>query len=98
MELDDAGAYVEKSELVDLLKLSDPHGISQPTQPGDVGTGVDFAFPFVTIEGVVVLDEKTIGVINDNNYPFSMGRHVGSKQPDDNEFIKIKLDKPLELD
>ena len=98
VELDDAGAYVEKSELVDLLKLSDPHGISQPTQPGDVGTGVDFAFPFVTIEGVVVLDEKTIGVINDNNYPFSMGRHVGFKQPDDNEFIKIKLDKPLDLD
>ena len=98
VELDDAGAYVEKSELVDLLKLSDPHGISQPTQPGDVGTGFDFAFPFVTIEDVVVLDEKTIGVINDNNYPFSMGRHVGFKQPDDNEFIKIKLDKPLDLD
>ena len=98
VKLDEEGSYVEKKELVDLLKLNDPHGISQPVQTGDVGTGTNFAFPFVTIEDVVVLDEKTLGVINDNNYPFSVGRHVGSRQPDDNEFIKIKLDHPLKLD
>lgn len=92
------GQYVEKSELVDLLRIKDPHGISEPVQTGEVGTGYNFAFPFVTIEDVVVLDRNTIGVINDNNYPFSVGRHTGTKQPDDTEFITIRLDHPLKLD
>jgi len=49
----------------------------------------------VTIEDVVVFDRKHIGVLNDNNFPFSIGRHVGSGKPDDNEFIIIELDRPL---
>ena len=36
-----------------------------------------------------------LGVLNDNNFPFSVGRHVGAGQPDDNEFIVIELDRPL---
>lgn len=89
------GAAVEKTPLVNLMNLKDPFGISQPVLPGDIGTGANFAFPFVTIEDVVIIDRKTIGVINDNNYPFSVGRHVGSKQPDDSEFILIELDEKL---
>ncbi len=89
------GEAVDKQPLVDLMKIADPYGISQPAQPGDVGVGPQFAFPFVTIEDVVLLGRNTIGVINDNNYPFSVGRHVGSKQPDDNEFIVIELPEPL---
>jgi glycerophosphoryl diester phosphodiesterase len=54
-----------------------------------------FAFPFTTIEDILFFDRKHIGVLNDNNFPFSVGRHVGSGQPDDNEFIIIKLDRPL---
>jgi len=34
-------------------------------------------------------------VVNDNNYPFSVGRHVGDTLPDDNEFIRIRLARPL---
>ena len=64
-------------------------------QRGDVGLGARFAFPFVTIEGVVVFDRRTIGVLNDNNYPFSVGRHQGTGEPDDNEFILVRLDWPL---
>ncbi|HEY5892810.1 MAG TPA: esterase-like activity of phytase family protein [Chthoniobacterales bacterium] len=86
---------VQKRPAVDLLKINDPHGISVPLQPGDVGLGRDFAFSFVTIENVLFFDEKHIGVLNDNNYPFSVGRHVGSGQPDDNEFIVLKLDRLL---
>lgn len=98
IELEGNDQYVGKSELVDLLRIKDPHRISQPVQAGDVGTGFNFAFPFVTIEDVVVFDRNTIGVINDNNYPFSVGRHVGTHQPDDTEFIMIRLDHPLKLE
>lgn len=97
VELGHAGTAVRKQELVDLLRIKDPHRISEPVQVGDVGTGFDFAFPFVTIEDVVVLDSKTIGVLNDNNYPFSVGRHTGTGQPDDNEFILIKLEQALDV-
>ena len=64
---------------------------------GDVGLGFNFAFPFETIEDVLFFDAQHIGVLNDNNFPFSVGRHVGAAQPDDNEFIVIQLDQPLGL-
>jgi glycerophosphoryl diester phosphodiesterase len=89
------GTFVNKELAVDLLRISDPHRISEPGQPGDVGIGRNFAFPFTTIEDVLFFDEKHIGILNDNNFPFSVGRHVGSGQPDDEEFIIIKLDRPL---
>ncbi|MEO0887157.1 MAG: glycerophosphodiester phosphodiesterase, partial [Cyanobacteria bacterium J06648_10] len=55
-----------------------------------------FDFPFVTIEDVLVLDEDTILVANDNNYPFSTGR--SDTEIDNNEIIQIKLSEPLNLD
>ncbi len=91
------GADVSKSPLVDLQNIADPAGISLPGQPGDVGLGNPFSFPFTTIEDVVVIDQNRIGVINDNNFPFSVGRHVGSSQADDSEFILLRLDQPLNL-
>ena len=91
-----AGAPLVKRLAVDLMKLSDPSQISLPGLVGDVGLGANFAFPFVTIESVVLLAPNLIGVLNDNNYPFSIGRHVGSGRPDDEEFIVIKLDQPLQ--
>ena len=86
-----SGQAVEKVPAVDLLALADPARISEPGQPGDVGIGDPFAFPFVTIEDVVVLGPDLIGVANDNNYPFSVGRHIGSGEPDDTELIVIDL-------
>lgn len=91
------GTAVSKTELVNLMALKDPHGISGKNSNGDVGLGNPFAMPFNTIEDVVVIDENTLGVLDDNNFPFSVGRHLGSKQPDDNEFVLIKLPKPLAL-
>ena len=86
----DREGFVKKELIADLMNISDPQGI------GTDGTknGV-FTFPFVTIEDVLVLDPQTILVANDNNYPFSSGRTAG--KADNDEFIKIKLDKPLEL-
>ena len=53
---------------------------------------------FVTIEDVLVLDEKTILVANDNNYPFSIGRDFSGVEIDNNEIITIELAESLDLD
>jgi glycerophosphoryl diester phosphodiesterase len=84
----DENNFVEKEELVDLLNIADPDDLN-----GDGET--TFTFPFVTIEDVLVLDEKTILVANDNNYPFSVGR---GPDIDNNEIIQLELDEPLDLD
>ncbi|PTY05258.1 phytase esterase [Opitutaceae bacterium EW11] len=89
------GSQVKKRLVADLLALDDPAEISGPGVPGDVAVGRAFGMPFVTIESLVVFDATTVGVINDNNYPFSVGRHVGSGEPDDNEFIVVSLPEPL---
>ncbi len=84
----DEDGYVEKELVVDLLDIADPNDLN-----GDGSTTFDF--PFVTIEDVVVVDENTILVANDNNYPFSMGREGDI---DNNEVILIDLETPLNLD
>ncbi len=95
IQLDQNKRQIEKRLNVDLLKINDRRKISLPGLEGDIGIGKDFAFPFVTIESVVVFNPFLIGVLNDNNYPFSVGRHVGTGLPDDNEFILLWLDQPL---
>jgi len=89
------GGLAEKVLAVDLLRIQDPDLISLPANEGDVGLGETFGFPFVTIEDVVILGERQIGVLNDNNYPFSIGRQVGAGLPDDNEFIVLELEAGL---
>ncbi|HZE95548.1 MAG TPA: esterase-like activity of phytase family protein [Planctomycetota bacterium] len=95
IELEGPGAPVQKKLAVDLLNIADPHGISAGGSPGDYGLGNPFKMPFVTIESVVIFDRHHIGIVNDNNYPFSRGRHLGTGAPDDNEFILIQLDEAL---
>jgi glycerophosphoryl diester phosphodiesterase len=36
-------------------------------------------------------------VLNDNNFPFSVGRHVGSSRPDDEELIVLDVGAALLL-
>ena len=81
----DRDGYVDKTLLVNLMAVPDPRGIG--------GDGAFFRFPFVTIEGVVIVDDQTLAVLNDNNFPFSAGRTPGV--PDDNEMILVRLDSPL---
>jgi glycerophosphoryl diester phosphodiesterase len=91
-----AGGAVLKQQVLDLNSIPDPSGISTGTGlPGDVGLGATFAFPFQTIESVLVLAPDVVAVANDNNYPFDTGRHVGVKTPADNELILVKLPAPL---
>jgi hypothetical protein len=96
IELTAPGPYVKKRLGVDLLKVIDTFRLSLPGLPGDVAIDRStFGMPFVTIEDLVIFDRKTIGALNDNNYPNSVGRHVGTGKPDDNEFNIIKTDRSL---
>jgi len=89
------GTTVGKREAASLVNIADPAGISLPAGPGDVGLGNPFAFPFVTIEDIVILDRRHVVVLNDNNFPFSVGRHVGGGAPDDDELIVLRLARPI---
>ena len=79
---------MDKTLLVDLMNIANPRKLG--------GFGTTFTFPFTTIEDVVILDDHTIAVLNDNNFPFSSGRTPG--QPDNNEFITITLPASLHAD
>jgi len=81
----DADGFLVKHEVANLLEIRDPDNIGRH--------GPIFRFPFQTIESVIPLNARTIGVLDDNNYPFSNGRVTG--QPDPNEFIILRLDRPL---
>jgi hypothetical protein len=84
----DHDGLVDKTLVADLLNIANPRGVG--------GFGPVFRFPFTTIEDVVILDDQTIGVLNDNNFPFSSGRTPG--QPDNNEFIVLRLTDSLHVD
>ncbi|MEV4721107.1 esterase-like activity of phytase family protein [Micromonospora noduli] len=80
--------------LLDKTLVADLMAIANPRHVG--GFGDPFTFPFQTIEDVVILDDRTLAVLNDNNFPSSAGRMAG--QADNNEFIVIKLDRHLDAD
>ncbi len=88
------GTPVGKRQAANLLAIADPSAITAPVA-GDVGLGDPFAFPFQTIEDLVFLDRRTVLVINDNNFPFSVGRHAGSGAPDDDELIALRLGRRI---
>ncbi|GIH06606.1 glycerophosphoryl diester phosphodiesterase [Rhizocola hellebori] len=74
-----------KTMVADLLNIADPLRLG--------GSEAVFRFPFFTIEAVIQLDDRTLGVLNDNNFPSSSGRTPGL--PDNNEFITIRLSHKL---
>ncbi|SPL91140.1 Glycerophosphoryl diester phosphodiesterase [[Actinomadura] parvosata subsp. kistnae] len=84
----DRDGALDKTLVADLLNLADPRGLG--------GTPGTFRFPFQTIEDVIILDDRTLGVLDDNNFPFSNGRTPG--KPDDNEFITVRLTHSLKAD
>lgn len=88
IDLDEAteGSVLRKFQIADLMDLADPHDL-------DGDGALRFSFPFATIESVVVLDERTLMIANDNNFPISAGRTEGVA--DNTEFILITLDRPI---
>ena len=85
----DAAGIVQKELVADLMNIADANKLSPSTVNGV------FTFPFVTIEDVIVLNATTVLVANDNNYDGKGGRGADVKDP--NEFIWLKLEKPLTL-
>jgi len=63
------------------MNLADPLDLN-----GDGSTV--FTFPYVTIEDVLILDPRTLLVVNDNNFPGGGGRELAS---DNTEFLRIRL-------
>ncbi|MFF0200460.1 esterase-like activity of phytase family protein [Streptomyces sp. NPDC005017] len=84
----DEDGLLDKTLVADLLDIANPRGVG--------GFGETFRFPFTTIEDVVLLDDRTLAVLNDNNFPFSSGRTPG--EADDNEFITVRLAERLHAD
>ncbi|RLK54937.1 esterase-like activity of phytase family protein [Actinokineospora cianjurensis] len=84
----DHDGKLDKVLVADLLNLANPRHVGGFADP--------FTFPFQTIEDVVILDDRTLAVLNDNNFPFSSGRTPG--KPDNNEFITVRLTDRLNAD
>ena len=82
------GGAARKMELVDLMNLADPFDLN-----GDGSK--TFTFPYVTIENVLVLNPRTLLVVNDNNFPYGGGRELAS---DNTEFLRIRLPVSLIAD
>ncbi|OTG91743.1 esterase-like activity of phytase family protein [Acinetobacter sp. ANC 3832] len=93
VKLNDSGKTIDRTDLVDLMKIDNPNLLYGTARNGDIGTGSTFSFPFETIEDVIIENKNTLTVFNDNNFPGSSGRNA--KLADDNEIIQIKLPKAL---
>ena len=84
----DAAGYLEKTLVLDALRIANPDGIGA----GDgYGTGEVFSLPVQSFETVVQLKNGDLLIGNDNNYPGNDARIPGT--PDDTEFAVIDLDK-----
>ena len=93
----DHDGYLGKTLLLDLLAIPDPAGVG--------GDGDFFRLPFYTIESVHVVDERTLLVASDNNFPFSNGRarsrssdRSGPLAADDTELVLVRFGTPLAVD
>jgi glycerophosphoryl diester phosphodiesterase len=84
----DSNGFFAKQEVANLLNIRD-------FQDLDKDGNTTYKMPFVTIENVLVIDESTILVANDNNYPGSSGR---PGRIDNNEIVILGLNEPLKLD
>jgi hypothetical protein len=81
-------APLPKREVVDLLQIADPRGISLPGRPGDFGLGDPFKLPYVTIEAVLPAAGRRLLIVNDTNFG-STGRNPAL--PDYSDFIAVRV-------
>jgi hypothetical protein len=90
----DAEGFVKKLGYIDLMQIRDPEGVAR--QRGDIAPDAPrdrFTFPFFTIENVAMVDADHIILGNDNNLPFSAGRHL--TRADDNELVLLRVPELL---
>lgn len=75
-----ADGVATAQRVVDLLRIADPRRLG--------GGDATFRFPFWTPECLVVLDARTLLVVDDNNFPASGGRSATA--PDPTEWIWLR--------
>jgi hypothetical protein len=85
--LDEQG-FVRKVGYVDLLNIADPKGLARLG-----GRDGRFSFPHWCIEGLDIVDEDRIVVLNDNNLTVSAAREFGQNEA--NEFIILRVPELL---
>jgi hypothetical protein len=90
LNVTDASGVLEKHLLIDLLNIDDPRDIGGPL-PGL--PPAKFSMPFDSIECVLQLDDKTLAVAIDTNFPGEDGRTPGT--PDNTEIIKLRFDNDV---
>jgi hypothetical protein len=89
----DQDGNLNKTLVCDLMDIRDSGHLTR-AENGALGLGEAFSFPYVTPECLVIIDDHTLLVANDNNYPMSVGRRPPDT-PDDNEFILLRLSRSL---
>lgn len=89
----DEDGFVRRVAQIDLMEIRDPEGLARNRETTGESRAGTFAFPFVTIEGVIRDGAEHILVSNDNNLPFSAGRKPGVA--DDNEIIRLHVPELL---
>jgi len=91
----DAAGFLLKTLVCDLLNIADSQGLTHAGK-NTIGLGRHYKFPYITPECLTIINSNTLLVANDNNFPMSTGRRPNA--PDNNEFIRLHLLKPLESD
>lgn len=90
----DAEGFVRKLGHVDLMAIRDPERLARQRGDRPAGAADDvLSMPFFTIENVAMVDADHIIVGNDNNLPFSAGRHL--TRADDNELLLLRVPELL---
>ena len=79
-------------DLVDLMNIDNPDHLYGPCSSRRYGCGSKIHFSIFTIEDIIIEDDRTITVFNDNNFPGSSGRNANLA--DDNEIIRLNLHQP----
>jgi hypothetical protein len=82
------GSVLPAREVLDLLRIRDPAGLSLPARAGDVGIGDPFAFPYQTVESVLPVGRGRLLLVNDTNFG-SRGR--SPDRPDDSDFVVVDV-------
>ena len=86
----DSDGVLDKRLLVDLLDIADPLDIGGPLPELDPAK---FSFPLQSVESLTLLDDFTLLVGLDNNYPGGNGRVPGT--PDGTEIITLRSNVAL---
>lgn len=82
----DSEGFLNKSLVLDALRIDNPHGIDAGE---GYGLGETYALPVQSFETVLQLRDGRLLIGNDNNYPGNDARVAGT--PDDTEFAIVDL-------